>query len=59
MNVGYFERQQGGNNADSFVQWNDPGWLSSGALLGGVRLQRLALYPNQIAKGFDVDANVR
>lgn len=59
MNVGYYERKQGGAKPDGWAHWDDTGWLSLRTQLGGVTPQRLAVYPDQIARGDGVDANVR
>lgn len=52
-NVLYYKN---GGGVD-FVQWNDSGWLSPGAL--GSEKQRFAIYPNQIPQGYGVDTEVR
>ncbi|KAL8942162.1 MAG: hypothetical protein Q9216_001809 [Gyalolechia sp. 2 TL-2023] len=58
-NVGYFEREQRGDNADGWQDWADKvRWLSSGSNLGGIATQRLARYPHQIAQANGVDDNL-
>ncbi|KAL8697313.1 MAG: hypothetical protein Q9224_002379, partial [Gallowayella concinna] len=58
-NVGYFERQQRGDTADSWANWDSSGWLAAGNLGSGPAQvsQRGARYPDQVAQGSGIDNN--
>ncbi|CAL8580054.1 hypothetical protein XPA_005788 [Xanthoria parietina] len=58
-NVGYFERQQRGDTADSWADWDGSAWLSAGNLGSGPAqvTQRVARYPDQVAQGSGIDTN--
>ncbi|KAL8746235.1 MAG: hypothetical protein Q9190_001722 [Brigantiaea leucoxantha] len=58
-NVGYFERQQRGDNNDAWANWDGAGWLSGGGLGTGIAqvTQRAVEYPDQQAQGQGIDNN--